>query len=458
MFDASVYKRRRQELIRRVGSGLVLLTGNTEAPMNYAGNTYPFRQDSTFLYYFGIDVPNLHALIDTESGEEIVFGDDFSLDDIIWMGDLPGVKELAEQAGVAMSSPLSELPACIRKAQTTGRHIHVLPPYRSEQQQLLRDLLGEKHSEASLELIKAVVAQRSVKSPQEIEEIETAHAITYKMQEMAMKMAQPGITEREVFGRINGIAFSKGAGSAFPVILSVRGEILHNHHHDNIMKKGDLLINDCGAESLLYYAADITRTIPVSGKFTTRQREIYEIVLDAQTTAIDAMQPGTLYRDVHLLAARRIAEGLKALGLMKGDVSEAVAEGAHALFFPHGLGHMMGLDVHDMENLGEDHIGYTEDIRRSTQFGLAYLRLAKALQPGFVVTVEPGLYFIPALIEKWESEKQHSRFINYTRVKEYIGFGGIRIEDDVLVTGSGSRVLGQPIPRTVTEVEDACAA
>jgi Xaa-Pro aminopeptidase len=280
--------------------------------------------------------------------------------------------------------------------------------------------------------------------------------ISYEMHTTAMKMARPGIVESDISGAIEGIALQRGSGVAFPVILSVNGQILHNHAHGNIMQEGDLLVNDSGAQTNMNYAGDITRTIPVSGKFTSMQRDIYEIVLKAQVDSIEVIKPGSSYRDIHLLAAETIATGLKELGLMKGNIQDAVAQGAHALFFPHGLGHMMGLDVHDMENFGEQYVGYDESVQRSQQFGLAYLRLAKSLKPGYVLTVEPGIYFIPDLINQWKNSNKFENYIEYTKITEYLSFGGIRIEDDVLVTETGNRILGKAIPKTVKDVESMC--
>lgn len=457
MFDTKIYTQRRERLKTQIKSGIILFLGNLESPMNYPANTYPFRQDSSFLYFFGLDIPGLAAVIDIEQDKEILFGEDVTMEDIIWMGSLPSLKERARMAGIKKTASSADLEKTLRDAVKRGEKIHYLPPYRPESALKIEELLGI-HSElakdyASRDLIKAVVKQRSTKSKEEIEEIEKAHEITYEMHTTAMKMARPGIYEKEIVGKIEGIA-SAGGSLAFPTILTINGQILHNHYHGNILKNGRLIVNDCGAESEMHYAADITRTFPVSGKFTQKQKEIYEIVLNAQLGAIKLMKPGIRYRDVHLRAAKKIAAGLTDLGLMKGNVNEAVKAGAHALFFPHGLGHMMGLDVHDMEDLGEEFVGYNERIKRSEQFGLAYLRFARDLQPGFVMTVEPGIYFIPALIDKWIEEKRHPQFIDYDKVNTYRDFGGVRIEDNVLVTKDGHRVLGKSIPKTIDDIED----
>ncbi len=460
MFNAAIYQQRRNELKRSLKSGLALFSANQLIPMNYSDNTFHFRQDSTFLYYFGINDPGIAGIIDVDNDRDILFADELGIEDIIWMGRLKTFREKAAESGIEEVEPLSALSGVIKETQKKSRQIHYIKPYQAEIVFKMMELLDMNRSQLlsgeSLELIKATVVQRSVKGVEEIAEIEKAHDVTRLMHITAMKKAAPGVIESDISGDIEGIALSGGAGVSFPVILSVRGEILHNHSHSNIMQDGDLLVNDSGAESMMNYAADITRTFPVNGKYSTRQKEVYEIVLKAQMDAIDALRPGIMYRDVHLLAARVIADGLKALGLMKGDMEEAVQQGAHALFFPHGLGHMMGLDVHDMENYGEDWIGYDEMIQRSEQFGLAYLRLAKKLKPGFVLTVEPGIYFIPDLINQWKKTKKFENFIEYEKVEKYIGFGGIRIEDDILITQDGNRVLGQPIPKTVKDVENTC--
>lgn len=462
MFDASVYLNRRKQLMRTVGDGIILLLGNGEMPMNYRDNVYPFRQDSTFLYYIGLDQPQLAAILDAGSERTILFGNEVDIEDVIWMGPQESMKQKADRSGVEEVRPFDALGKFVSDAVSAGKTVHYFMPYRLEQQLLLAELLNRPlnalEQGVSVKLIKAIVAQRSVKDDLEIEQIELAHDITREMHLQAMKMARPGVLEQTIAGTIEGIALSRGSGVSFPVILSVHGEILHNHGHGNVLREGQLLVNDSGAEANSHYAADITRTMPVGGKFSTRQKEIYQIVLNAQMATIDMLKPQLPYKEAHLQAAKVIAQGLKELGLMRGDVEEAVAAGAHALFFPHGLGHMMGLDVHDMENLGEDYVGYDDTVQRSDQFGLAYLRLAKKLQTGFVLTVEPGIYFIPALIEKWRAEKKFDSFLDYGKIASYIGFGGIRIEDDVVITESGCRVLGKPIPKAVDEVEQVCSA
>jgi Xaa-Pro aminopeptidase len=430
--------------------------------MNYPANTYPFRQDSSFLYFFGLDSPGLAAVVDVEAGTDTVFGDDITLEDVIWMGEQPKIKDRAAAAGVFLTAPASTLEEMIAEARKKNRPIHYLPPYRPETAAKLSGLLSASIQEikenVSTELIKAVVAQRAIKSEEEIAQIEKALAVTRKMYLAAMASVRPGLYESDIVGTIEGIALAHGLPTAFPIILSMNVHVFHNPHHYNKLQKGRLLVIDSGASSTLGYASDITRTFPVSGVFSRKQREVYEIVLNGQLQAIASMKPGIKYKDIHLATARTMASGLKELGLMKGDIGEAVAAGAHALFFPHGLGHMIGLDVHDMEGLGENYVGYDETVSRSSQFGLAYLRMARELRPGFVLTVEPGIYFIPALIDKWKSEKRLAEFIDYSKVEGYRDFTGIRIEDNVLITKSGSRVLGRPIPKKVQDVEKTMAA
>ncbi len=461
MFEREVYFNRRQILASQVKNGIGLFIGNVEAPMNYPGNTYHWRQDSDFLYFFGLDLPGLTGVIDFDSHEEFIFGNDVDIDDIIWMGPQPTIAGLSESVGVKKAHPVTGLKEFIGKALEGGRTVHFLPPYRAETKMTLGALLHENpcqmRSKASEELIKAVIALRSLKEDCEIKEIEKASDIACEMQTTAMRMCKPGVSEREIFGVIEGIAWAKGSGTSFPIILSVNGQTLHNHSHDNILKEGRMMVSDCGAESLMHYAADLTRTTPVGGRFSQRQKEIYEIVLKANTESVKLAKPGMSNKDLHLNACRIIAAGLKELGLMKGDPAEAVAAGAHALFMPHGLGHMMGLDVHDMESLGENFVGYNDEVKRSSQFGLAFLRFALPYKPGHVFTVEPGIYFIPELMEMWKAEGKFSQFINYEKAVTWLGFGGVRIEDDVLITADGSRMLGKTAPKTVTEIEEVCS-
>jgi Xaa-Pro aminopeptidase len=457
MFNTLTYIQRRNQLCKKLSGGIILLPGNSDVPMNYTDNTYYFRQDSSFLYFFGLDFQNLAGIIDVDSGEEIIFGDDVRIEDIIWMGPQISLKEKAVVSGVSKTEPFKNLFAHIEKAISLGRKIHFLPPYRAENKLLLNELLGisvsKLKSYASVELIKAIVSLRSVKEEQEIEEIRKACKVGRQMHVTAMKMAKAGVWEQTIAGTIEGIANAGGGMVSFPVILSQNGETLHNHDHSKILEDGRLMIVDAGAEVASHYASDFTRVTPVGGKFTQKQREIYEIVLAANNHARDLTKPGSTYLSVHLAAAEVIASGLKEIGLMKGDVKEAVRMGAHALFMPHGLGHMLGLDVHDMEDLGQIYVGYDDETRPVEQFGTAYLRMGRKLQPGFVITNEPGIYFIPELIRKWQAEKINIEFINFDRLESYFNFGGIRLEDDILVTQTGCEIIGDRIPITPEEVE-----
>ena len=457
MFGKTVYENRRKRLTSQMDSGLILFVGNQDSPMNYTDNTYLFRQDSSFLYFFGLDYQGLAAVLDIDSGEEILFGNDVDIDDIIWMGPQMSMAEKAASAGVERALPFRDLAGIVARAIRQGRRIHFLPPYRAENRMLLQEITGinaDRQGEyASVELVRAVVNLRSLKEPCEIEEIEKACATGFEMHVTAMKLAKPGVWEQKIAGRIEGICVSGGSMVPFPVILSQNGDTLHNHDHSQLLETGRLLLVDAGAESVMHYVSDYTRTIPVGGQFSTRQREIYNIVLSANQKAAELIRPGVTYLSVHLAASEVIASGLKEIGLMKGDVKEAVAAGAHALFFPHGLGHMLGLDAHDMEDLGQVYVGFDDEIRPSEQFGTRSLRLGRRLQPGFVITNEPGIYFIPALIDKWRTEKTNADFINFDKLSGYYGFGGIRLEDDILVTDDGSRLLGKRIPIDPEEVE-----
>ena len=461
MFESNVYKKRREVLKNNIGSGIVLFPGNIDSPMNYPANPFHFRQDSTFLYYFGLNKPGFYGVLDIDKGEDYFFGTDLTIDDIIWMGPQPLVSKLSDSIGASKSGTISEMKDILDTAINKGRKVHFLPPYRGENILDLSVLLGIKPTMikgySSIELINAVVKQRSYKEEREIAEIEKALNISSEIYDAMFKEVKPGKYEKEMTGIIEGIVGKYGAVTSFPIILSVHGETLHNHGHENKMEDGDLLIIDSGAESPEFYASDITRTLPVSGKFSDKQKDVFRIVQKTIETTTEFVQPGRKFKDIHMMAAEIIAGGLKDLGLMKGNIEDAVKEGAHALFFPHGLGHMMGLDVHDMENLGENYIGYTDEMKRSEQFGTAYLRLARELEPGFVLTVEPGIYFIPALIDKWRSEGNHKDFINYDNVEKYKDFGGIRLEDDVLVREKGHRVLGKPIPKSVEDIENKMA-
>lgn len=461
MFSKEVYVNRRARLLQLMGNdGVVLFLGNSEASCNYPSNTYRFRQDSTFRYFFGLEDPDFAAVIDLESGNETVFGNDVTMDDIIWMGPQPTVAEKASSVGVSCSKPFSDLGKVLSDALKSGRRIHFLPPYRSVNKILLNELLGipfaEMKAGASEKLIKACVSLREIKEECEIAEIDHACNIGYAMHMTVMQMAKLGMREQELVGVMEGISISEGLMPSFPIILSQRGETLHNHNHNLDLEDGRMLLIDAGAEANSGYASDFTRTFPSSGKFTQRQKDIYMIVATANQLGVDMSAPGLTYREVHLACSKVLAQGLINLGLMKGNADDAVAAGAHALFMPHGLGHQMGLDVHDMEDYGENFVGYDDKISRSSQFGLASLRMGKELRPGHVVTVEPGCYFIPALIEKWKSEGTCRDFINFDRLKDFYDFGGIRIEDDILITQSGARLLGnRRLPNTPDSVEEA---
>ncbi len=458
MFNKDIYTQRRKKLTKLVKNGIVLLPGNTDVPMNYPSNIYHWRQDSDFLYFFGLDYPNMAAVIDLDNGTEHLFGNDVDLDDIIWMGPQISTAEKAQACGVSNHHPYNKLHEVVTTALKSGRKVHFLPPYRAENKIQLERLTGikpeQQKEKASVELIKAIVELRSVKDEHEIAELEKAMETAWLMHTTAMRMAKPGVYESEIAGTIEGIALASGGMLSFPAIVSKRGETLHNHYHGNKLEKNDLLLVDTGTESTLHYATDHTRTTPVGGKFTSRQKDIYQAVLEAQIKSIESMKPGVTNLSAHMLAAETLAGRLKELGLMKGDISSAVQQGAHALFMPHGLGHMMGLDVHDMEGLGENYVGYDDEVKRSDIFGTAFLRLGRKLQSGFVITVEPGCYFIPALIDQWQNEGKFKEYINYDKVNQYRDFGGIRIEDDVLITDTGYRILGKPIPKTIEEVEE----
>lgn len=461
MFSKEVYINRRNKLRNEVKSGVALFLGNVDCAFNYPANQYHFRQDSHFLYFFGLQNPGFAGVIDFDNGKDYIFGNDFDIDDIIWMGVQPKVKDLAAEAGVENTSTYDDLTTFIKSVKKEGRKVHYLPPYRGETVIELTRLLDIPNADvkgaASVELIKGVVKLKEIKSDEEIAEIEKAVDVAYDMHTTSMKMAMPGTVEQEIAGAIEGISLALAGPVSFPIILSQDGQTLHNHSHHNTLEVGRMMVTDAGSETHECYSSDITRTVPVGGKFDERQAGIYQIVLDANMAAIEAIKPGIKYRDVHFIAARVIIEGLKKVGLMKGDVDEALKAEAHTLFMPHGLGHMMGMDVHDMEGLGEDYVGYDENTKRATTFGTAYLRLGKELKPGFVLTVEPGIYFIPDLIDQFREEGKFTDFVNYDKLETYKDFGGIRIEDDILVTETGHRVLGKPIPKTIEEIETIMA-
>ncbi len=456
MFDTDTYIQRREALARAMGDGLVLLQGSPLVPRNYPDNVYPFRQSSHVLYYAGIARPDLWIVLDAATGETTLYGPPWTMDHVIWCGEQPTLDDLAARAGIRLVCAPDALGDALASAQQAGRTVHYLPPYRASMEVGLSRALGigldEVAAGASADLVEAVAEQRLVKTSAEVAEIEDALGVTRDMFVAAMREARAGWIEADVAGLIQGIALRRNRQQTFLPITTVSGEVLHNESRLQVLGEDQLLCIDSGAESPEFYASDITRTFPVRGRFDDRQRAIYEVVLASQKAAIAATRPGVSYRDVHLTAARVVTEGLIEVGLMKGDAAEAVAEGAHALFFPHGLGHALGLDVHDMEDLG-DTVGYGRGVQRSPQFGLAALRFARDLKPGYVMTAEPGVYFIPALIEQWAADGRLAAFIDYDVARSYFDFGGIRIEDDVLVTETGSRVLGPGIPREIDEIE-----
>jgi len=456
MFQKTTYLARRKELKEKVGKGLILLLGNDESSMNYADNTYHFRQDSTFLYYFGIQHPGLAAVIDIENDREIIFGNDYTIDDIVWMGPQPTIAERAEKCGVSNVQELKKLQGVVDLAMRMGQKIHFLPVYRPENKIKLFELLDVVPKEVantySLDLVKAVVSQREFKSDEEIEQIHQAVDVSVDMHVAAMKFVRPGITEAQVAAEINKVALAGGGNIAFPIIATINGQTLHNHYHGNIIKEGDLFLVDAGYENTMCYAGDLSSTIPASKTFSSEQKDIYEIALAAHQAAVDALELGKPFKNAHIAAGTTIFNGLKAMGFTKGDAMDAFDAGAHALFFPCGTGHMMGLDVHDMEDLGEVWVGY-DGQPKSTQFGLKSLRLAKPLQVGHVFTIEPGIYFIPELIDLWRGQNKFNDFINWEKVDSFRNFGGIRNEEDFVMTPTGAKLLGKPKPKTIAEIE-----
>ena len=467
MFEKEIYVRRRKTLLDKMkaagADGIAVFIGNVEAPAQYKDNCYKWRQDSSWLYYFGIDDPIYAAVMDLDNGETTIFADDFEIGDIIWMGPQPSVASKAAEVGVDKTAPYKALDTVVSNAMKAGRKVHFLPPSRYYNTLKLSDLTGWSPAEvagpkASEQLVKAVISMRLVKEVCEIEQLDDAGALGQEMHTVARDNIRIGIIEQEIVGKMDGVTLSKGWGVSFPTILTQHGETLHNHLHDKIVEPGKLMVIDAGAENNMHYASDFTRTYPTGGKYTAKQREVYQIVVDCNEYAFSLTKPGVAYRDVHLATARKMLEGLQGLGLVHGDLDTMVAEGIAGLFQPHGLGHNMGLDVHDMEDLGEDLVGYDPDQKRSSQLGLGSLRMARRLVPGNVITDEPGIYFIPALIEKWKSEGMGKDFVNFSKLESYYDFGGIRIEDDVLVTADGARRTGpHRLPVQPDDVEEAMA-
>lgn len=465
MFDKKVYIRRREVLATKMATvadegkrGIILFIGNVEAPAQYKDNCYKFRQDSTWLYYFGIDKPCYAAIMDLDSGETKVYANDVDIDDIIWMGPQPSVASIAEKAGVEQTANYDAFKAEAAKAIAAKRKVHFIPPSRYYNTLVLSELFGVNAAQLqpSEALIKAIISMRLVKEECEIAQIDDACELGYLMHTEARNNLKVGIMEQEIVGKMEGVTLSKGWGVSFTTILSQHGETLHNHIHDKIIVPDKLLVIDAGAENNMHYASDFTRTLPTGGKFTPRQKDIYDIVASANNYAFSLTKPGVTYYDVHIEVCRHMLEALKSLDLVRGNVDDMNKEGVMGLFMPHGLGHNMGLDVHDMEDFGEDLVGYDDNQKRSPMLGLGSLRMARKLVPGNVITDEPGIYFVPALIDKWKKEGKGAEFVNFAKLEEYYDFGGIRLEDDVLVTEDGARRTGpKRLPITSEEVEDA---
>lgn len=460
MFSKETYISRRDVLKGLVSDGLLVFLSGNECPNNYPANVYyPFRPDSSFLYYFGLIRDGLAGVIDVNTGEVALYGDDVDVADIVWTGPVEGLASQAEKVGVSKTGTFQQFVDLMKAENAKGRKIHFIPPHRHQEMLLIQDVLGIHHSQqrdaASVELIKAVVKMRSVKEAQEIAEIEKACEIGYKMHTAAMKATRPGVTEKYVGGVVAAEAMKYGWQVSFPTIFSQHGEVMHGGPKFEPLLDGRLALCDAGCENEMFYCSDHTRTYPVNGKFTQQQREIYSIVESCHDYVLDVAKAGIRWADVHLEVCRQMTDGLKAVGLMKGNTEDAVACGAHAMFMPHGLGHMMGMDVHDMENLGQRYVGYKDTEVPSDQFGICYLRCARTVEENFVLTDEPGIYFIPALIDKWKSEHKFEDFINYDLLETYRDFGGIRIEDDILIQKDGCRFLGNSrIPYHPDELED----
>lgn len=459
LFSKSTYVERRNELKKLVGSGLIVLFGNNDSPANYPSNTYKFRQDSSFLYYFGLHRNGLVGVIDVDNDREYLVGDEIDIDDIVWYGSVTSVAEMAEMTGVARTAAMRELPAIVESAKAQGEEVHFLPPYRFDNQIQIMDLLGihpsQQKAAASLKLIAAVVKMRTTKTEEEIAELERAAEIGYEMHTTAMRLCRPGITEQYIGGMVDGIANAYGCMVSFQTIATQHGEVMHGNPSPAKLEAGRLMLVDAGAETNENYCSDNTRTTPVSGVFTQKQKDIYNIVVECHDHVLEVAKPGVKWWDVHFAVCRIITERLQQLGLMKGDVEESLKAGAHAMFLPHGLGHSMGMDVHDMEGLGQVYVGFDNEVRPSTQFGTNALRFGRRLQKGFVVTDEPGIYFIPALIDDWKKNGTNAQFLNFDKIDEYRDFGGIRIEDDVLITDEGCRFIGSKrIPYHVEDVEE----
>jgi Xaa-Pro aminopeptidase len=457
LFEKQVYIDRRAVLKKNLKSGIVIILGNDQLGMNYDHNWYPFRQDSTFLYYFGLNVDGLAAMIDIDNDDEIIFGNEKTIDDIVWTGPLPTVKEMAAAVGIDKCHAYDEIAEYISNGLKSNRKIHITPQHRGDNKIKLEQWLSVSAHELaniySIDLVKAIVKQRSYKEKREVDEMHKATLISVDMHLAAMQFARPGMKEYEIVSKLKSVAYSQNASVSFPPIVTIHGEVLHNTTANNTIEEGHLLLCDAGASNHMSYAGDLTSTFPVSKKFSSQQKSLYEIVLNSHLTAVDMLKPGVLYKDIYLMASQKIVEGMQALGVMKGNAAEAVAAGAHAMFFQCGLGHMIGLDVHDMEGLGEDLVGYTDTLKRNPQFGIKSLRLGRALEKDFTLTVEPGIYIIPELIDKLKAEKKFEEFINYDELEKYRFANGIRLEEDFLITDNGYEIIGKRLPITVDEVE-----
>jgi Xaa-Pro aminopeptidase len=455
-FNKEVYIRRRKQLSETMQKGLLLFMGNEESSMNYRDNWYPFRQDSSFLYYFGLDLSGLVALIDLDNNREIIFGNELSIDDIIWTGPQPGLQELADAVGVQQSSPLAQLVTYLQQAEQKRQTIHILPPYRPENKIRLASWLNSTipaiDQYISVPFIKAVISQREIKEEIELEEMHKACSISADMHMAVIRSAKPGMKEYELAAMAEAIALSNWGRLSYTTILSVDGQILHNHYYGNTIREEQMILCDAGAETNRHYAGDLTRTTPSGKRFTGRQEELYNTVLAAMDHAVSLLKPGITFREVHTQACIQLMSGLKQVGLVKGDPEEAVANDVHTLFFQCGLGHMIGLDVHDMEDLGEEYVGYSDELKKGTSFGWKSLRLGKTLQAGFTLTVEPGIYIIPELIDKWKAVNKLDAFIDYKLLEKFRDFGGIRIEDNYVITGTGSEKLGKQLPKTLADL------
>ncbi len=456
MFSKDIYIKRRQKLINDVDKGLILFLGNSESSMNFLHNTYKHRQDSSFLYFFGLDRHDLSAIIDAETGEVVVYGNDYSIDDIVWTGRQTSIADKAKSCGVDKSGTVDNLKSVLKEAQIKGRKIHFLPAYRDSNRIKIFEYLGiepsNNEAEASVELIKAIVEQRNYKSNDEVLEITKACNTTVEMHLAAMRFAKPGMTEAQIAAEVEKVALAENGNISFATIATINGQTLHNHYHGNIIKEGQMFLLDAGAETPMGYAGDMSSTFPVGKSFTSEQRDIYQVALNSHEKSISMLKPGVSFKEIYFESAREIMRGMKDLGFVKGNVDDAVQAGAHGMFFPCGLGHMMGLDVHDMEDLGEQYVGYNNE-EKSKEFGLKSLRLGRDLEPGFVLTIEPGIYFIPELIDMWKADNKYSDFLNYDKIEKFRNFGGIRNEEDFLITENGYQLLGKELPKTIVDVE-----